>query len=260
MDPDFLNTLLNSTLLVAIFKGFETFINKIIDYKKSKDKIKLDLQQQEKNKENKKLKQNLNINIHQQKIMIAYENGKKINVLLERLLEHYNCDRAFVYVLHNGDSYNAALPFEKVSCSHMVTANKHIPNIIKMYQSMPISLFSDFFLHFWGNNGIGDGNDIYSVPDNSKEPRNIESLLEATKTKSSFYCRMNGEYSNGSRKMLGAVGFSFVKRNENEESINFTENELEYLKETTLRISSLIDIDDIKQTLTDEYKKQCNVK
>jgi cell division protein FtsL len=156
-------------------------------------------------------------------IVKSAQEDEKLNTLLRSILDYYKCDRVVLFQIHNGLTfYNSGKSFQRTSVTNEVTSSGTSP-VIQKYQSIPISVFSDFITD------ISSVGRTLMVPDVNNEKRvAVKGILESTGVKS--------EYSVGiwteDNKLIGALSLDFVK-----ERKDLSKEDLMYLVDKAKMVS-----------------------
>ena len=156
-------------------------------------------------------------------VVKSAQEDEKLNTLLRTILDYYKCDRVVLFQIHNGYTfYNSGKSFQRTSVTNEVTSTG-TSTVIQKYQSIPLSVFSDFI------NDISSEGRTLMVPDVTVEKRvAVKGILESTGVIS--------EYAVGvwtaDGKLIGALSIDFVK-----EKMILDKNQLNYLVDKAKTVS-----------------------
>lgn len=148
-------------------------------------------------------------------VVKSAQEDEKLNALLRTILDYYNCDRVVLFQIHNGYTfYNSGKSFQRTSITNEVTS-VGTASVIQKYQSIPISVFSDFITDI-----SSEGRSLM-VPNVDNEKRiSVKAILQSTGIRS--------EYSVGvwtsEGKLIGALSIDFVKT-----TTSLNKHQLDYL-------------------------------
>ena len=129
---------------------------------------------------------------------------EKINSEMEDILEHLQCDRVWVTQIHNGGHFlHSNKSMQKFSVVYEVDAAGVSP-VSRIFNSIPISLYSRFFIEIMRVRFIG----ICNYDDPTVATYGLKNGAEATGAKSSY---ISGLFDFGTGKLMGCIGIDYME-------------------------------------------------
>lgn len=158
-------------------------------------------------------------------LLVDINHNNQISNKLEYIVKELEADKAFLLLFHNGEQYYTGRSIQKFSITNVYPL-KHI-NYAKLYQNIPVGLFSDVFskLEMAKQHGVLVQKD--EEPFNSPTDGNV---------KTAYYTSIKGE---GYKTYYGVLVVHFDKRVDamNQRSIDLVESVKERIYDI-IRISS----------------------
>ena len=152
---------------------------------------------------------------------------EKINSEMEDILEHLQCDRVWVTQIHNGGHFlHSNKSMQKFSVVYEVDAAGVSP-VSRIFNSIPISLYSRFFIEIMRVRFIG----ICNYDDSTVATYGLKTGAEATGAKASY---ISGLFDFGTGKLMGSIGIDFM------EPKHIDDDKVEYFRVKSERLAGYL--------------------
>ena len=152
---------------------------------------------------------------------------EKINAEMEEMLDYLECDRVWVTQIHNGGHFlHSNKSMQKFSVVYEVDAPGVSP-VSKIFTSIPISLYSRFFIEIMRVRFIG----ICNYDDSTVATYGLKTGAEATGAKASY---ISGLFDFGTGKLMGSIGIDFM------EPKHIDDDKVEYFRVKSERLAGYL--------------------
>lgn len=150
----------------------------------------------------------------------ATKRNEKIVKTLRRVLQEFECDRAYVYEFHNGTFYSSGLPMEKFSCTYEAV-REGISSESQKHIEYKMSNYSEYIYKIVHQGLVKiDDIDVYGFRENDCPL--FKNLMKSKGVKSIINVALKNPYD----QTVGFLGIDFVsnKKTLSNEQLNVLQN------------------------------------
>lgn len=154
---------------------------------------------------------------------------EKINLELEEVLNHLECDRVWVTQIHNGGHFlHSNKSMQKFSVVYEVNS-PGVSSVSTIFTNMPISLYSRLFVEVLRSRFIG----ICDYHNPEVATYGLKPAAEATGARASYIL---GLFDFGTGKLMGTIGIDFL------ESTHMNDTKIDYFREKGERLAGYLSV------------------
>lgn len=154
---------------------------------------------------------------------------EKINLELEEILNHLECDRVWVTQIHNGGHFlHSNKSMQKFSVVYEVNS-PGVSSVSTIFTNMPISLYSRLFVEILRSRFIG----ICDYHNPEVATYGLKPAAEATGARASYIL---GLFDFGTGKLMGTIGIDFL------ESTHMNDTKIDYFREKGERLAGYLSV------------------